>query len=283
MFTAIMVLVVMVGIGAVFGSILAIANKKFSMEVNPLIHEVEDVLPKGQCGACGYAGCAAYAEAVVIDKEVPPNLCVPGKDAVANIVAELTGKAATKLEPKVAHVRCHGTIHKAALSYNYKGIKDCSAANLLQGGPKGCKYGCIGFGTCVNNCPFGAMTMGKEGLPVVNAKICTGCGKCEASCPKSVIEMISIDSIVEVNCNSKDKGAVAKKVCSDACIGCGLCAKNCNYGAIELQNNLAVVNAKVCIENCTESTCTSKCPTGAIKNASELKRLKNANTLKATI
>lgn len=283
MFTAIMVLVVMVGIGAVFGFILAIANKKFSMEVNPLIHEVEDVLPKGQCGACGYAGCAAYAEAVVIDKDVPPNLCVPGKNAVANAVAELTGKIAAKVEPRVAHIKCHGTIEKAALSYTYKGIKDCVAANLLQGGPKGCKYGCIGFGNCVNNCPFGAMTMGKEGLPVVDTKMCTGCGKCETSCPKSIIEMISIGSVVEVNCNSKDKGAVAKKVCSDACIGCGLCAKNCSYGAIELQNNLAVVNAKICIEKCTKAICSSKCPTGAIKIANELNLLRNDNTFKTTI
>lgn len=270
MFTAIMVLVVMVGIGAVFGSILAIANKKFAMEVNPLIHEVEEILPKGQCGACGYAGCAAYAEAVVVDKDVPPSLCVPGKDAVANAVAELTGKIAAKVEPRVAHVKCKGAIGKATISYNYKGIKECAAANLLQGGPKGCKHGCIGFGTCVNNCPFGAMTMSKEGLPVVDTKTCTGCGKCESSCPKNVIEMIPINSTVKVNCNSKDKGAIAKKVCSNACIGCGICARNCSYGAIELQNNLAVVNSKICTEKCAEATCISKCPTGAIKTANTL-------------
>ena len=49
--TAIMVLVVMGAVGVVFGVILALANKKFAMEVNPLIHEVDEVLPKGQCGA----------------------------------------------------------------------------------------------------------------------------------------------------------------------------------------------------------------------------------------
>ena len=90
--TAIMILVVMVGIGAFFGFVLAFANKKFAMEVNPLINEVEEILPKGQCGACGFAGCAKYAEAVVEDPEVAPNLCVPGKAAVAAKVAELTGK-----------------------------------------------------------------------------------------------------------------------------------------------------------------------------------------------
>lgn len=284
MFTAIMVLVVMVGIGAVFGSILAVANKKFSMEVNPLIHEVEDVLPKGQCGACGYAGCAAYAEAVVINKDVPPNLCVPGKDAVAKAVAEITGKAAEKVEPRVAHVRCKGAAGKAALSYNYKGIRDCAAANLLQGGPKGCKHGCIGFGTCVNSCPFGAMTMADEGLPVVDTKKCTGCGKCEVACPKKVIELIPSNATVKVSCNSKDKGAVARKLCSsNLCLGCGICAKNCSYGAIEIKNNLAIVNSKICTDKCKQATCVSKCPTGAIKVVNELNAYKNENTLKASV
>ena len=58
---AFFILLVLVGVGAFFGIVLAIANKKFAMEVNPLIPEVEDVLPKGQCGACGFAGCAKYA------------------------------------------------------------------------------------------------------------------------------------------------------------------------------------------------------------------------------
>ncbi|HWQ60682.1 MAG TPA: (Fe-S)-binding protein, partial [Negativicutes bacterium] len=63
MSTSVMILLVLAGLGLVFGFILAFANKKFAIEVNPLIHIVEDVLPKGQCGGCGYAGCLAYAEA----------------------------------------------------------------------------------------------------------------------------------------------------------------------------------------------------------------------------
>jgi len=264
--TAIIIIVLMATVGMVFGFILAFANKKFSTEINPLIHLVEDALPKGQCGGCGYAGCLAYAEAVVSNPEVAPNLCIPGKEAVAKVVAELTGKAAAKIEPTVAQVRCSGTIDKATLSYNYKGIKDCISANLLQGGPKGCNYGCIGFGTCVRTCPFGAMTMGKEGLPVIDVEICTGCGSCQAVCPKKVIQMIPKDSKVGVYCNSKDKGAVARKLCTGACLGCGICVKNCSYGAIKVENNLAVVDSKICIEQCSEATCVTKCPTGAIRH-----------------
>ena len=264
MYTSIMILVVMGSVGLIFGIILAFANKKFAVETNPLIHLVEEALPKGQCGACGYAGCIAYAEAVVLNPDVAPNLCIPGKETVARMVAELTGKAAPQIEPRFAHVKCSGGADKAALSFRYEGIEDCTAANYIQGGPKGCKYGCMGFGTCVKSCPFGALTMSKEGLPVVDLKKCTGCGACEKACPKNVIEMLPVGSPVKVSCNSKDKGAVARKLCTVSCIGCGICAKNCGHGAIKMENNLAIIDFKICKEKCSEAACKAKCPTGAI-------------------
>ena len=266
---AIAVLVVMTLVGLVFGLILAIANKKFAIEVNPLIHIVEDILPKGQCGACGYAGCMAYAEAVVLNPDVEPNLCIPGKAAVAKMVAELTGKAAAEMEPTVAYVKCAGSVDRAVKAYNYKGIEDCVSASMLQGGPKGCQYGCLGFGTCVKNCPFDAMTMSEDGLPIINAKKCTGCGRCEAVCPKKVIELFPVGAHVAVTCNSKDKGAVSRKLCTVACIGCGICVKNCPHDALKIENNLAVLDAKICISKCSEATCLSKCPTGAITRVVE--------------
>lgn len=267
MYTAIMVVVVMSIVGMCFGLVLAYANKKFAIEVNPLIHIVEDVLPKGQCGSCGYAGCQAYAEAVVLDENVPPNLCAPGKERVAQLVAELTGKTAGAVEPKIAQVRCAGTKCNAVSNYDYDGVQDCVAASLVLGGPKGCQYGCLGFGSCVSACPFGAMTMGEDGLPVVDKDVCTGCGKCEITCPKKVISMVPQGIHVKVSCNSKDKGAVARKLCSAACIGCGICGKNCPYGAIKLENNLAVVDSHICKEKCSSADCVLKCPTGAIKTA----------------
>jgi electron transport complex protein RnfB len=264
---AIAVLIVMTSVGLVFGLILAVANKKFAIEVNPLIHIVEDILPKGQCGACGYAGCMAYAEAVVINPEVEPNLCIPGKAAVAKMVGELTGKAAAEIQPRVAFVKCAGTPDKAIKAYKYQGVEDCIAATLLQGGPKGCQFGCLGFGTCVKNCPFGAMTMSEEGLPIIDNKKCTGCGKCEIACPKNVIELVPIGVPITVNCNSKDKGVMVRKLCSIGCIGCGICVKNCSHNAIKIENNLAIVDSRACVSKCSESTCLYKCPTGAIKNS----------------
>ena len=273
---AILILAVMVGVGAFFGFVLAFANKKFAMEVNPLINEVDEILPKGQCGACGFAGCAKYAEAVVEDPDVPPNLCVPGKAAVAEKVAELTGKKAEVTEPKYAHLKCRGTETAAAAAYNYHGVPDCAAAKLIQGGPKACKFGCLGFGNCVRECPFGALSMGNDGLPIVDTDACTGCGKCVSTCPQSVLELTPFSAPVGVECSSHDKGAVAKKSCSNACIGCGLCMKNCSHeGAIKIDKFLAIVNPEICKE-CDDPTCLTKCPTKAIQSI--VKAAKNQKT-----
>jgi Na+-translocating ferredoxin:NAD+ oxidoreductase RNF subunit RnfB len=264
---AISILLVLTCLGLVFGFILAFANKKFAIEVNPLIHIVEDVLPKGQCGACGYAGCMAYAEAVVLNPDVSPSLCIPGKEPIAKAVAELTGKAAAAVEPRIAQVKCAGAEGKAVKSFLYEGVPDCVAANLLFGGSKVCKFGCLGLGTCVSNCPFDAMSMNEAGLPVIDQDKCTGCGKCETVCPKKVITMLPLTAHVRVNCNSRDKGPVARKACTAACIACTLCLKECAYGAITMDNNLAVVDVKICVEQCSDAKCLAKCPTKAIRPA----------------
>lgn len=265
--TSILILIVLASLGLIFGFILAFANKKFAIEVNPLIHMVEDVLPKGQCGACGYPGCMGYAEAVVLNPDVPPNLCIPGKEPVAKAVAELTGKQAEAVDPRIAQVKCAGSAATAVRAYGYAGVDDCVAANLLFGGAKACKHGCLGLGTCVKNCPFGAMAMSPEGLPVIDPEKCTGCGKCETVCPKKVISMMPMGARVRVNCNSKDKGAVARKACSVACIGCSLCVRECPYGGVKVENNVAVVDVNVCKAQCSEAKCLIKCPTKAIRPA----------------
>jgi len=272
---AMMITVVLVGVGAVFGVVLALANKKFAMAVNPLIHEVEEILPKGQCGACGFAGCAKYAEAVVEDPDVPPNLCVPGKAAVAEKVAELTGKKAEAAEPRYAHLKCRGSKTASVMAAEYQGVPDCAAAKLVQGGPKGCKFGCIGFGNCVRACPFGALSMGEDGLPVVDREVCTGCGKCVSTCPQSLLVLQSFEAPVQVDCSNHDKGAVARKLCKNACIGCGMCMRSCSHGAIRLDRNLAVVDTAVCAD-CEEAACLAKCPTKAIEAMIPAKTAKTA-------
>jgi Na+-translocating ferredoxin:NAD+ oxidoreductase RNF subunit RnfB len=263
--TVIMITVIMGAVGIFFGFVLAFANKKLAEELNPLIHIVEDILPKGQCGACGYAGCQAYAKAVVLEKDVPPNLCLPGKAAIAKKIAELTSKKSEEIEPRIAYVKCTNPIKSASKKFEYTGIDDCIAANILHSGPKDCQYGCIGLGTCARNCPFDAILLNSEGLPIVDPNKCTGCGKCETTCPKGTIQMVPLGSHVAVACNSKDKGASARKYCTTACLGCGICSKQCPHGAIKIEENLAIIDPHICVEKCNDKVCLSKCPTGAIK------------------
>jgi Na+-translocating ferredoxin:NAD+ oxidoreductase RNF subunit RnfB len=226
------------------------------MEVNPLIHEVEDILPKGQCGACGFAGCAKYAEAVVEDETVPPNLCVPGKAAVAAKVAELTGKKAEAAEPKYAQLKCRGTKTAAVMAARYEGIHDCAAAKLIQGGPKGCKYGCIGFGNCVRACQFDAMHIVK-GVAQVDRSKCVGCGACADACPKDIVKLIPEKQKIMVACRSQDKGGQVMKICKAGCIGCMKCQRECPNDAIHVENFLAKIDPEKCTQcgHCV-GTCT---------------------------
>jgi electron transport complex protein RnfB len=261
-----MLVILLMGLAGLFlGLLIAYANRKFAVELNPLIHIIEDVLPKGQCGACGYAGCQAYAEAVTLDQKVPPDLCIPGKADVAKKIAQLTGKKMGTVEARIAFVGCANPIEIAAKKFEYSGIDDCIAASLLHLGPKDCRYGCIGFGTCVKHCPFGAIKLNEKGLPVINGSRCTGCGKCETVCPKKLIRLEPRHGLVGVACNSQEKGTEARRHCPIACLGCGLCVRECPYNAIKIENNLAIVDSAICIAQCETPVCLEKCPTGTIR------------------
>lgn len=257
-------LVIVVVLGLLYGFFLAFANKKFKVQENDLLSAVEAVLPQAQCGACGFAGCHAYAEAVVLNPEVPPNLCVPGKKNIADKIAGLTGKQLAEVNSCVAYVACSGTNDKTEDMFIYDGVPDCAAATLLHGGAKACRYGCLGFGNCVKACPFKAIKMGDGGIPVIDVNLCTGCGGCVKACPRQIIKLVLRKKQVVVACSSPLKGVLKRKVCSAGCIGCGLCARVCPHRAITVENNLARVNNEICNMRCERAVCMEKCPVKAI-------------------
>lgn len=261
--TAFYIFSTLAGMGMIFGLVLAIANRKLHIEIDPLIHEVEDVLPKGQCGACGYPGCIGYAEAVVNNPNVPPNLCIPGKDEVTKLVAKLTGKTPAPTQPRKAILKCAGSFDIILKNAQFQGVGDCFSAHLLQGGEKACKWGCLGFGNCVKGCVFGAMKMDTNRLPVIDDQKCTGCGACMALCPRNIITMIPENGKVWVHCNSQDKGVISRKLCNVSCIGCRICEKACPHQAVKIENNLAKCDPSICIK-CENPVCFTKCPTKAI-------------------
>ncbi|MBI3540363.1 MAG: RnfABCDGE type electron transport complex subunit B, partial [Candidatus Eisenbacteria bacterium] len=165
-------------LGLVFGMALAAVAMRFSVPVNPLVERVRDRLPAANCGACGFAGCPAYAQAVVERAEVAPNLCAPGRAAVAEAVATLTGKEMGVVLDRVVVLRCHGVSAYARDEAEYAGVSTCAAASLVFGGPKACKNGCLGLGDCVRACPFDALHLGDQGIVEVDSEKCTGCAIC---------------------------------------------------------------------------------------------------------
>lgn len=260
--------VVLLGcIGLFFGIGLAIAAHKFAVEVNPLIEEVTESLPLAQCGGCGYPGCEGYAIAVVTDPDVPPNLCFPGKEAVANRVAELTGKKMAAVEDMMAVVRCSRIEGRVSHKHEYIGFASCTAANLGFGGPAKCQYACIGLGECADVCPFDAIEM-VENFPVINPDKCVSCGVCAKTCPKAIIELQTLKARVWVPCSTKDMGKDVKTVCGVGCIGCKLCVKVCPADAVSYEDNLIKIDHKACIAygpSC-EEVCVSKCPRDIFRN-----------------
>jgi Na+-translocating ferredoxin:NAD+ oxidoreductase RNF subunit RnfB len=254
-------LIFLAGMGTFFGLVLAAAAKKFAVKVDPRVEQVLDCLAHAHCGACGYAGCEQYAEAVVKDPNVSPSLCTPAGAKAAEKVALITGKKAEVKEPIFARIMCQGGRDKAVKKYKYEGVVDCRAAVLAGGGDKSCIYGCLGYGTCVRVCPFGALSMGPDELPVVDLTKCTGCRKCEAACPKRVIEVLPASKRVIVACHSKDKGGETRKHCQVGCIACNICAKVCPFDAPKVESNLSKIDLDKC-RVC--GLCAVKCPTKAI-------------------
>ncbi|MBW2121364.1 MAG: RnfABCDGE type electron transport complex subunit B [Deltaproteobacteria bacterium] len=191
------------GIGLVASLGLGLAARKFAVRRNPLIERVEQILPGANCGACGTAGCSAFAKAVV-EGEAPLNACVPGGQEVARLIAELMGAAVPSTESYVAVLLCKGGKGEARSKFEYGGVSDCRAAVLVSGGDKGCAYGCLGLGTCERVCPFGAIHMDEDGLPVIDRETCTGCGVCVKNCPKGVLLLAPREARVNIRCHSHD-------------------------------------------------------------------------------
>ena len=212
-------------VGAVGAIILVAASKFMAVEEDPRIEEVAGCLAGANCGGCGYAGCADYAKAVVMDG-VPCDKCAPGGPKAAAAIAKIMGGEASAVEKK-AVVQCQGNTEHCKPSYDYKGIQTCAAAAALYGGPKTCSFACIGLGDCTKVCKFDAIHI-VDGVAKVDKDKCTGCGACANTCPKKVIMIDNAGPRKPVvMCSNKDKGAVANKVCTTSCIACGMCAQKC--------------------------------------------------------
>lgn len=226
-------------LGALLGIGLAVASMKLSVKKDKRIAPIEESLPGINCGACGYAGCAAYAEAIV-NASADLTLCSPGGKDTAEALARIMGKEIDfSAIRQAALVHCWGNPETRKSDYRYQGIEDCNAAYIYFSGADTCKYGCLALGSCIRVCPVNAITRGDDQRIYVDRGTCIACEKCVEVCPTKVMRMVPHDSDWYVACNSPDKGALVRKYCSVGCIGCRICEKKFEDGGFVVENNLA--------------------------------------------
>ncbi|MFU7708823.1 electron transport complex subunit RsxB [Aeromonas veronii] len=154
-----------------FGIILGFAAVKFHVEADPIVDQLDALLPQTQCGQCGYPGCKPYAEALANGDQI--NKCVPGGEATMRKIADLMG-----VEPQPL-----GGSDEAAVP-----VKKVAFIHEDQ---------CIGCTKCIQACPVDAIVGATKAMHTVIANECTGCDLCVDPCPTDCIEMIPVPTTVD--------------------------------------------------------------------------------------
>ncbi len=255
------------GMTLVLGLILGIVSKVFQIPVNQLQVDLQAVLPGANCGACGFSGCEGYS-VYLANGGTETGKCPVGGSDVSSELAALLGVPAKPVVPLVAHVMCKGDCHHTAKRFHYRGTMRCNAAQGIFSGPGSCTFGCMGFGDCVEKCPYEAIDI-IDGIAVINKVKCKACGICVTVCPKKIIFIVPrYNNDYKVECRNKWPGGETKKHCSVGCIGCQRCFKICPSEAITMDGPLAVIDPYKCT-HCNK--CYEVCPTHSISGPEGLK------------
>lgn len=250
-------------LGGTFGLILAAASKVFEVKRDPRLERILDCLPGANCGGCGYPGCAGYA-AAILERKSPVNACPSCTGSQTSQIAAVMGVEVKAQERRTAFVRCSGGGRASHKFERYVGLEDCVAAMKISGnGTLECAYGCLGLGTCIRTCKFDAVFINAYGVAEVDPDKCTHCMQCAKACPRHVIADVPYAADVLVPCANKDRGPLAKSLCTVSCIGCRVCEKNCPAGAITVADNFASIDYTKCT-SC--GLCAEKCPRKLLTN-----------------
>lgn len=166
LFTA---LIALGSLALVFGAVLGYAAIRFKVDSDPLVEQIDDILPQTQCGQCGYPGCRPYAEAIANGDDI--NKCPPGGEATIRKLADLMGveakplnEAQTEAVKRVAYIR---------------------------------EDECIGCTKCIQACPVDAIVGASKLMHTVLIDECTGCDLCVEPCPVDCIDMVPLQPTPE--------------------------------------------------------------------------------------
>ncbi|NMA42696.1 MAG: RnfABCDGE type electron transport complex subunit B [Oligosphaeraceae bacterium] len=256
MITATVILLI---IGVLIALAIGLVVKFFAVEVDPLLEQVSAIMPGTNCGACGYAGCAGYAAALV-GRKAQPGDCPAMSDSLLHQLCELLGVEDVKKERRVAVVFCSGNDQNATRQAFYNGVNRCRDAMLVAAGAKSCTYGCLGLGACAQACPYGAIEV-RNRLAIVHPELCRACGLCVQTCPKKLIRLVPASAPIHVFCSSPARGSFKRNACKTACIGCRRCVKAAEENQIRMNGFLAVIN----YGNPPAAEVAQSCPTAALR------------------
>lgn len=258
--TIVLSILILAGIGFLCAAMLYVASRFFSVAVDERVEKLLNMLPGANCGTCGFGGCAQYAKDLMRGRATPDACTVLNEEKSASI-ASLLGVENHGPDRDVAVLRCQGGNQIVGKRSEYHGIKSCRAVSLFSGGDKNCVYSCLGYGDCLEVCPFQAISRVEEGLVRIDRDKCTGCGKCIDECPKRVLSLIPKSSEVFVACLSHDRSKKVMQVCKIGCIACKKCEKACPEEAITVEDNLADIDFSKCT---VCGLCVEACPTQSI-------------------
>lgn len=163
MITSIAIAIFTLGmLAAIFGSLLGYSSVRFKVKSDPIVEELDAILPQTQCGQCGYPGCKPYAQAIANGEDI--NKCPPGGEAVMLQLAERMG-----IEPQILEAepkpKSHAFINEEL---------------------------CIGCTKCIQACPVDAILGSTRQMHTVISDECTGCELCVAPCPTDCIAMVAV-------------------------------------------------------------------------------------------
>ncbi len=221
---------------------------------NGIVRQILSLLPGGDC--CGAGGCAMPACqdcAREMAERKRPDLCPACSQEAVDEIAALLQVPAVQIEKKIALILCAGE----AAAAGAEAVESCKEAQALAGREGACQNGCLGLGSCIELCRFGAMK--KEGNRIlIDREKCNGCGACasEGACPRSLIVMVPREASNFIPCSSVLEEEDTRAICGYGCIGCGECEEACPEGAVHMVDQHAVIDYEKCV-GCV--ACTVKC------------------------